>query len=171
MRHFLLFYLETDPAQFNGSAPYYSVFKYLKTLTLDVIGLLSLMSYASLNEKQLPSSTPETLVLPFYGLDPEEPIGEQLREEDLLVRILKFIVSLKLVAVHSTLIDSSGEGTKVPSALERVWGERRSALKADEAITSGRVELREVEVGEIGEFSFSLSCWEGRYLKLLSCCL
>lgn len=143
LRHLRLFSIVMDPR--NPAVEVYSLFKNLKTLTLELTGLHFVAEYKSL---VLPS-TLEKIILPYYSFVGSSIPLEHVLQEDLKLAIIvktKSLPNLKEVCVPPRLIDPFGKlYNSIPPKIERTWRERRRALKREAVFADGRVKVVEQE--------------------------
>lgn len=137
---------------FNSSHPsslVYDRFKNLRVLSVDHLHLKEL---SILKQLKSPSSL-EVLVLLFYTFVDGEALKRLVHVEEVVVDILKSkrFPNLKEVVVPVVPINGAGESS-APEEYLLKWKQSRYALRrAVGSVKTGRVELRELRPGQVGE--------------------
>lgn len=147
LKHLRYFGIAYDPSKPSETTADLSVFKALRVLTLDHNPLLTLTHYP----QALPSSL-EIIYLPFYSIDASSSYRD-FEEETLLAGILesRSLPKLKEVAVPSEATRCDGNLSESYDQ-RQMWPQKRKELKKVDDLMKGKVLLREVASGEVGEF-------------------
>lgn len=97
-------------------------------------------------------SSVEILHLPFYTFVESDPEDTDFREEIIISGLIsgKSLNNLKEIVVPSRSIDVSSDEATYPRSV-RLWNKGRAVLNENEKIKSGKIKLRTLEIGEIGE--------------------
>lgn len=145
LKHLRLGGIQCDPD--NPSSTDYSKFTALTIMTLDHLVFQNLLN----SSVKLPT-TLTTFILPFYCFFPEDRSFDHFKEDTNLAVILRtrdLPDFLQIVLPSKPLV---GGFEYAPASFKADWDRKRSALKKEAMITSGKVSLREIEPGELSEY-------------------